>query len=337
MFVTHYKNAVLARTLRPLALGAAILCFGVMSDLSGLSFAGVAESSLPPTMPDGGPNLTEAWMRTGGARLYWNTLTQPRQIRMMGAAFADPAAVPELMPSPQGQPDGKSVGKGNRGGKTAPHSIVVDPRAPARPWPHDAASRPAKQGGATASQAGKKSGAAQAVGAPAEKPASVSPALTPPAPAPASERRGTGAAAAPSSVPVKNGKGGDVQGNGGKAQGTAAYPPPSPSIGIGNGVAAPAGAVVPSGVPSTAAPTAASSSALTSAASSSMSVTGSGAAAWAFGKAGLGSVRSSSGGAQADVPVPPSIPSLTADDLLPPSNGAGAATGGAAPVRAPLP
>ena len=68
MFVTHYKNAVLARTLRPVALGAAILCFGVMSGLSGVSFAGVAESSLPQTLPDGGPNLTESWMRTGGAR-----------------------------------------------------------------------------------------------------------------------------------------------------------------------------------------------------------------------------------------------------------------------------
>ncbi|OXS29091.1 MAG: hypothetical protein BCS36_01315 [Desulfovibrio sp. MES5] len=304
MFVTHYKNAVLARTLRPVALGVAILCFGVTSGMSGVSFAGVAESSLPQTLPDGGPNLTEAWMRTGGARLYWNTLTQPRQIRMVGAAFADPAAVPELMSSPQGQPD-VSTGKGSRGGKTAPHSIVVDPKAPARPWPH-ATSRPAKQGGTTAVQAGKKSEAAQAARTPAEKPASVSPALT----APSSSRQGNG-------------------------NGTAAVAP-SPSVGIGNGVAAPSGAAKPSGVPPAAASTSASSSA--SSAAPSMSVTGSGAAVGAFGKAGVGSVRSSNGGAQADVPIPPPVPSLTADDLLPPSNGAGSASGGGgAPARAPLP
>ena len=334
MFVTHYKNAVWARTLRAVALGSAILCFGITTGLSGVSLAGVAESSLPQTLPDGGPNLTESWMRTGGARLYWNTLTQPRQIRMVGAAFADPAAVPELMSSPQGQPDGKFAGKGGRGGKTAPHSIVVDPGAPVRPWPH-ASSRSAKQGGATASQASKKSEAAQAASAPAGKPASVSPALT----APASARQSNGtAAAAPSSVPEGNGMRGNVQGNGGRTQNTAASPSPSPSIGIGNGVAMPAGAAMPSGAPSTAAPTAASSSASTSAASSSMSVTGSGAAAGAFGKAGAGSVRSSSGGTPPDVPAPPSIPSLSADDLLPPSNGAGGASGGGgAPVRAPLP
>lgn len=332
MFVTHYKNAVLARTLRPVALGAAILCFGVMSGLSGVSFAGVAESSLPQTLPDGGPNLTEAWTRTGGARLYWNTLTQPRQIRMVGAAFADPAAVPELMSSPQGQPDGKSAGKGSRGGKTAPHSIVVDPNAPARPWPH-ASSRSAKQGGATASQAGKKNEAAQAASAPAEKPVSVSPALT----APTSARQGNGTAAvAPPSAPEKNGTGSSVQANGGRAQNTEASP--SPSIGVGNGVAMPAGAAMPSGVPSAATPTAASSSASTSAASSSMAVTGSGSAAGAFGKAGVGSVRSSDGGTPPDVPAPPSIPSLSADDLLPPSNGSGGGSGGGgAPVRAPLP
>ena len=332
MYVTRYKNAVLARSLRPVVLGAAILCFGVTSGLSGVSFAGVAESSLPQTLPDGGPNLTEAWTRTGGARLYWNTLTQPRQIRMVGAAFADPAAVPELMSSPQGQPDGKSAGKGGRGGKTAPHSVVVDPRAPVRSAPH-ASSRPAKQSGATAAQADKKSEAAQAAKAQAEKPTSVSPALT--APATASARQGNGAATAtPSSAPGKNGTNGNVPTNGGKAREGAAYPPSSPSLGIGDGVAAPAGGAMPSGASSAPAPTTASSSASTS----SMSVTGTGAAAGAFGKAGAGSVRSSNGGVQADVPAPPPIPSLSADDLLPPSNGGnGSSGGGGAPVRAPLP
>ncbi len=53
---------------------------------------------LPVLTPSGGVNLDEAWVRDGGARLYWNTLVIPRQIRMGGARFADPAAVPQLLP-----------------------------------------------------------------------------------------------------------------------------------------------------------------------------------------------------------------------------------------------
>lgn len=55
--------------------------------------------SLPALTPSGGVNLDEAWIRGGGARLYWNTLVIPRQIRMGGARFVDPATVPELFPS----------------------------------------------------------------------------------------------------------------------------------------------------------------------------------------------------------------------------------------------
>ncbi|WP_298033443.1 hypothetical protein [uncultured Desulfovibrio sp.] len=54
---------------------------------------------LPELTPSGGVNLDEAWIQNGGARLYWNTLVSPRQIRMGGARFVDPAAVPELLPS----------------------------------------------------------------------------------------------------------------------------------------------------------------------------------------------------------------------------------------------
>ena len=54
---------------------------------------------LPVLLPSGGVNLDEAWIQDGGARLYWNTLVIPRQIRMGGARFVDPAAVPELLPS----------------------------------------------------------------------------------------------------------------------------------------------------------------------------------------------------------------------------------------------
>lgn len=53
---------------------------------------------LPALLPSGGVNLDEAWIQDGGARLYWNTLVIPRQLRMGGARFVDPAAVPELLP-----------------------------------------------------------------------------------------------------------------------------------------------------------------------------------------------------------------------------------------------
>lgn len=54
---------------------------------------------LPTLLPSGGVNLDEAWIQDGGARLYWNTLVIPRQLRMGGASFVDPAAVPELLPA----------------------------------------------------------------------------------------------------------------------------------------------------------------------------------------------------------------------------------------------
>ncbi|MGE9984346.1 hypothetical protein [Desulfovibrio sp. SGI.169] len=69
----------------------------------GAPVAGAPAAPLPPRLPaltpSGGVNLDEAWIQNGGARLYWNTLVIPRQIRMGGARFADPAAVPELLPS----------------------------------------------------------------------------------------------------------------------------------------------------------------------------------------------------------------------------------------------
>lgn len=47
-----------------------------------------------------GGSITQTWMNKGGARLYWNTLVNPRQILMGGARFVDPAAVPELQLAP---------------------------------------------------------------------------------------------------------------------------------------------------------------------------------------------------------------------------------------------
>lgn len=55
---------------------------------------------LPPTLPEylpnGAVNLDEAWTQDGGARLYWNTVIIPRELKMAGAYWIDPALVPQL-------------------------------------------------------------------------------------------------------------------------------------------------------------------------------------------------------------------------------------------------
>ena len=63
--------------------------------------------------PAGQTNLTRIWTDKGGARLYWNTLVDPLQIRMAGARFDDPAAVPELRLTP---PEIKPVPRRYRNG-----------------------------------------------------------------------------------------------------------------------------------------------------------------------------------------------------------------------------
>lgn len=56
---------------------------------------------LPAYLPNGAVNLDEAWIEDGGARLYWNTLLIPRQLKMAGATWVDPALVPPLFAPPQ--------------------------------------------------------------------------------------------------------------------------------------------------------------------------------------------------------------------------------------------
>lgn len=60
--------------------------------------------ALPPTfpqyLPNGAINLDEAWIQKGGARLYWNTIIIPRQLKMGGASWVDPALVPLLIQEP---------------------------------------------------------------------------------------------------------------------------------------------------------------------------------------------------------------------------------------------
>lgn len=58
---------------------------------------------LPAYLPNGAVNLDEAWIQNGGARLYWNTLLIPRQLKMSGATWIDPALTPQLI-QPQAAP-----------------------------------------------------------------------------------------------------------------------------------------------------------------------------------------------------------------------------------------
>lgn len=56
---------------------------------------------LPYFLPNGAVNLDEAWIEYGGARPYWNSVTIPRQLRLGGASWVDPALVPELLAAPK--------------------------------------------------------------------------------------------------------------------------------------------------------------------------------------------------------------------------------------------
>lgn len=56
---------------------------------------------LPEYLPNGAINLDEVWTQDGGARLYWNDVIIPRELKMAGNAWIDPALVPQLIPEKQ--------------------------------------------------------------------------------------------------------------------------------------------------------------------------------------------------------------------------------------------
>ena len=62
---------------------------------------GVYPEHLPNYLPNGAANLDEVWTQNGGARLYWNSVYIPRQLKLAGATWVDPALVPELNLQPQ--------------------------------------------------------------------------------------------------------------------------------------------------------------------------------------------------------------------------------------------
>lgn len=59
---------------------------------------------VPPYLPNGATNLDYVWTQDGGARLYWNEVIIPKELKMGGASWIDPALVPELFPQRQYRP-----------------------------------------------------------------------------------------------------------------------------------------------------------------------------------------------------------------------------------------
>lgn len=65
------------------------------------TFTGAMPPHFPEYLPNGAINLDQAWIQDGGARYYWNTILVPRQLKMSGAYWIDPALVPQLTIQPQ--------------------------------------------------------------------------------------------------------------------------------------------------------------------------------------------------------------------------------------------
>lgn len=78
-------------------------------------------------LPSGGVNLDELWLQSGGARLYQNTLVHPRQIRMGGASFVDPASVPVLFLQPTPATKRRTVSRASPQAKVSEKAQVVAP------------------------------------------------------------------------------------------------------------------------------------------------------------------------------------------------------------------
>lgn len=74
---------------------------------------GLANNQVPPTTPYGAPNLNYHWIEGGGARLHYKAVTYPKQVRLAGLSYQDPAAVPYLKDEPC-NPCGKRKYTGKR-------------------------------------------------------------------------------------------------------------------------------------------------------------------------------------------------------------------------------
>ncbi len=61
---------------------------------------------VPEYLPNGATNLIDVWTEDGGARLYWNTIIIPQELKMAGSYWIDPALVPQLLPEKNTRPRG---------------------------------------------------------------------------------------------------------------------------------------------------------------------------------------------------------------------------------------
>lgn len=95
---------------------------------------------VPEYLPNGAINLDYVWTEDGGARLYWNNVIIPKELKMGGNTWIDPALVPDLFQSrPVRQvrrsyvrrPARKKVAKAKIPAKVASTSL----RSPAIPLP----------------------------------------------------------------------------------------------------------------------------------------------------------------------------------------------------------
>ena len=73
----------------------ALICCFFLGSL-GFDQAWAGSNEQFPAYSNGRRNLTNDWTEGGGARLQWNVPITPRQVRLAGMSFADPAAVPLL-------------------------------------------------------------------------------------------------------------------------------------------------------------------------------------------------------------------------------------------------
>lgn len=71
------------------------LCLLLFSSLSAFALES-SPSQVPPRDKYGNANLTYHWIEGGGARLYWNSVPVPTQVRLRGVPFRDPASYPLL-------------------------------------------------------------------------------------------------------------------------------------------------------------------------------------------------------------------------------------------------
>ena len=76
-------------------LSRSLLCLALL--LWPLTAWADSEEQVPQWTREGQLNLTHEWIEHGGARLYWNSLLMPRQVRLVGMRFKDPADRPLLL------------------------------------------------------------------------------------------------------------------------------------------------------------------------------------------------------------------------------------------------